>query len=781
MAKEGTLYGAADMLKVFKGEIKKNLALYYLQLYLMDIPLDEMAIQYIRNSEFYSEDMLDDKDNRRNSVDRYRTFKEVNVSPLSEYFEDDITEEQVLELEEQLRYSVKNHRFDSSLIIKKDDWTPDGLKFDYEPEFFGWINKINEGWQYTNNNFYRRFDLYKKQAYNWIAEELVWQQDASDEAKLDFLKIERKRMLTNSLYALNKYGYIRNVLIPKYEAWEAQEVMLYLFDLGLSYILGKARQIGATTTIGAATALKTGLKTDFQTKMVAEKGDKSEELFRDKVKYVIDKFPDYLTPSISNDTGSFIRFLKKLGKGKTSGSNSVFEVEPPTVTCINGGSPQIVLLDEIGEYDIFGDIMSQARPALFGLNPKTGRQEMVRQVIAWGTGGNMDKGGGAMEQEYRSYKEAWLDRDYTAGIIPLFLNVFARKGITKDIYEAEKKLAYSKEVKAGERDSRIVFHQSMPVTEDDMFLISSETIIPVAVIDKKLRDIRVLKERKKKLYIKGHFEPLFDTSVKMHEDSDVPYKIIGAKFIPASSDDVIQGSPNACVTIINKPNFDWINRYYKGLDPIFTATGHSNLGSSVWDDVSKDFAAYIDFKSEDYRYCYLQSLLLNLYYSPFENGSCNGIPELVESNVGGEYISYLKDKGFRRILVKKDRLPAVLKVGGDEYGIKKMSNAPFIINQLEQLLVLHIDTISSDRFFEQLKTYVRKVTKSNKNFTYEPSNTKYHRDDLLDSSIYAWICKQCFPNIVPIEKSSTSSKKTVWKYEYDSNFQLTLKRRQVSV
>lgn len=776
-----------DIVSGFKNEIQQNLALFYLQLYLMDVHVEPEAIQYIKKSKYYVEDFFKEEDKKVNFIDKYRTFKDFSGSAISEYFAADTTDNDILLLEEGIRRKVKNYKFDSSLKIKKSDWTPDGLKKDYETEFYNWINRINEGWQYCGDNQYHRFDLYRRQAYNWCAQELVWDNSSSEEAKMDFLKIERKRMLTNSLYTLNKYGFIRNNLIPKYIAWEAQEVMLYLFDLSLSYILGKARQIGATTTLGASTGIKTGLQTDFQTKMVAEKGDKSEELFRDKIKYVIDKFPSYLTPTIANDTASVLRFLKKLGKGKTTGANSVFEVEAPTITCINGGSPQVVLLDEIGEMDIFGDIMSQARPALFGLNPKTGEQEMIRQVIAWGTGGNMDKGGGAMEREFRSYLSKWQDRDFTGGLIPLFLNCYARKGVTQKMYDSEKALAYSQasEGKMTEqgRDPRIAFHQAMPVTIDDMFLISSDTIIPVSVIDKKLKDIRICKEKRERLYIRGHFVPIYDNSVKMPSDFDTPYKIIGAKFIPASDKDILVNSPSACVTIISKPEYDWEDRYYKGVDPVFTASGHSNFGTAIFDDYKKDIASYIDFKYEDYRYCYLQSLLLNLFYSPFKNGQCTGIPELVESNVGGEYISYVKERGFRKILVKKEKLPEVLQIGGDEYGIKKHANAPFIINQLEQLLVLHTDTLMADRFFEQLKTYVRKVTKSMKNFTYEPSNKKYHRDDLLDGVLYSWICRQSFSKKVPRHIHEERRTKTVWRYEISEKTGYTqqLVKKQVSV
>lgn len=767
-----------DILTDNNQKIKENLSKFFLQLYLMDIDMNPDKVDYLKRNGYLSPGMLGEEDKGLAFSDNYRSFREISSSPLSEYFDEDLTHNQILTLEEGLRMESKNYKFNSTLNICKEDWTPTGLKHDYEVEFWQWINTINSGWQYFKP--YSKFNKYREQAYNWIAEGIIIDKNASRERKIEYLRIERYRMLTNSLYTLNKFGFIKNEDTndprgKKYVAWEAQEVMLYLFDLGLSFIMGKARQIGATTTIGAATAIKTGLRKNFNTKMVAEKGDKSEELFRDKVKYVVDKFPDYLTPSISNDSGDLIRFVNKIGKGKTSGPDSIFSVEPPTRTCINGGSPAIVLLDEIGLYDMFGGIMAEARPTLFAYNEESGRQEMRRQIIAWGTGGNMDKGGGAMEQEFTACEEAWKSRDFSNGLIPLFLNCFARKGVDRKFYEDEKRVAYSKPQKTGDVDNKIVFHQSLPVTKEDMFLISSDTIIPIVTIDRKLADCRVAKSRKERLFIRGHFVPVYDTSIKMTEGSDVPYKVIGAKFVPAGDNDIIENSPSACATILMKPDLDYKNRYYKGTDPIFTSSGHSNFSSSIWDDLEKDFAAYIDMRHEDYRYCYFQSLLMNLYYSRIEGGQAVGIKELVESNVGGEYINYVKDKGYYRILIKQDKLPEVLHNGGAEIGIRKaFSNGNFIINQLETMLVKHIDTIHHDRMFEQLKTYVRKLTKQSKNFVYAPQNPKLHKDDALDGSIYSYIAKECYPNLRPQKVDSADETRMVKRYKLDSNYNITL-------
>jgi len=769
-----------DILEQNKVNIQQNVAKFYLGMYLYDIPISPDKLLWLKAQGYVDDSMLKNKDKGLGFSNNLRKFDTEIASPIEAYFSESLGINDILNIQEGLKGLSKKYVYNGELNISKQDWIPDGLKHDYEVEFWTWINTFNEGWQYYKP--YHKFEKYRQQAYNWIAEDNVWISSAPDERKADYLRLERQRCLDNSLYALNKFGFLKNENVTnekgmKYEAWPAQEVALYLFDLGLSYIMGKARQIGMTSTIGAATAIKTMLRKNFNTKMVAEKGVKSEELFRDKVKYVVDKFPSYLTPSIDSDSKTVLRFVKKIGKGKTTGSNSIFQVEPPTITCINGGSPAIVLLDEIGLYDIFGDIMSEGRPALFGFNPETGRQEMLRQVIAWGTGGNMDKGGAAMEQEYRAAKAKWLDRDFTGGLIPIFLNCFARKGVDFEFYESEKRYYYSKEQKTGEKDHKIYFHQAMPVTEDDMFLTSSDTIIPTATINTLIERIKIKRRSKELQYIKGHFVPVYDMSVKYGDESDVPYKIIGAKFQACGDEDIIKNSPNACVTIIRPPDRTWKNRYWQGTDPIYTASGISNMGAAVFDGLLKEISAYIDMRYEDYRFCYLQAILMKLFYGRTEGGVQVPIKDLVESNVGGEYINYNKDKGFHKSLTKQEKIDVTLHGGGNEIGIRKMPgrSGKALITKLEEMLVVCCDTINCDRFFEQVKTYVRKVTKAG-NETYEPQNKRHHKDDVLDAGLYSYINYKAHERYIPEKIGESKTQRFRKKYSYDANHNLIIKK-----
>ena len=108
------------------------------------------------------------------------------------------------------------------------------------------------------------------------------------------------------------------------------------------------------------------------------------------------------------------------------GVDSKLSVEAPYATAINGGAPNLVLIDEAGNMPVITEMMNEGRPALFWVNPDTGQMEMKRQLIAWGTGGHMDKGGGRFEVEFRAAWEAWKERNFSYGIVPIFFDAYAK-------------------------------------------------------------------------------------------------------------------------------------------------------------------------------------------------------------------------------------------------------------------------------------------------------------------------------------------------------------------
>ena len=55
--------------------------------------------------------------------------------------------------------------------------------------------------------------------------------------------------------------------------------------------------------------------------------------------------------------------------------------------------------------------------------------------------------------------------------------------------------------------------------------------------------------------------------------------------------------------------------------------------------------------------------------------------------------------------------------------------------------------------FDQLSTFVSKLTPSGKE-TWEAQNKLLHFDDALDATTYAYICKLCYPNKVPMKEEA---------------------------
>jgi hypothetical protein len=97
-----------------------------------------------------------------------------------------------------------------------------------------------------------------------------------------------------------------------------------------------------------------------------------------------------MQPRVKSDSGTWFWLSDKARKGEKGYPNSRIDVVAPKQTAINGGSPQLVLIDEIGNIGILGAMLNEGRPTMFWNNPATGKFELKRQVIMWGclTAGN---------------------------------------------------------------------------------------------------------------------------------------------------------------------------------------------------------------------------------------------------------------------------------------------------------------------------------------------------------------------------------------------------------
>ena len=87
-----------------------------------------------------------------------------------------------------------------------------------------------------------------------------------------------------------------------------------------------------------------------------------------------------------------------------------------------------------------------------------------------------------------------------------------------------------------------------------------------------------------------------------------------------------------------------------------------------------------------------------------------------------------------------------------------------------------------ETLFIQLKTFVAKITDAG-NETWGPSDKKIYKDDTIFSSVYAYICAQCFPNEIPkqMELNETVKTKLTSTLQYDKNYTLQRVYKRVPV
>jgi hypothetical protein len=667
-------------------------------------------------------------------------------------------------------HSIRN--YSGGLEITKSMWLPYRYStLEPDADFVKLIDSIIDyGFSHRISN--NKYDLYKQQARDWLAENDSITNYTNLESKIAFVRKESRRCSENTLYALNRHLWMKEDTLAggkrKFDAYDCQAFIFWLIDSGFSALVGKLRQIGFSTSIGGLGEMKARVNKNYFIKFIAENDRKTEEIFNDKIKYALVEAQDWFRPTVYNEAANLLTYIYKKKKGTALGLNSKIMVEPPTPTCINGGSPTLTLIDEIGQINILSEILLEGRPTLFYMDPATHKMRIRRQVVGWGTAGNVDKGGGDFEKEFRACIDMWKARNFDYGIVPIFIDCFSKPGIDKAFYDREQSVYYAKAIRnpAKAEYFKTMFHQTYPTCVDDMFLSSSKTLLPLPEINKHLDRIRTTATKP----THGYFQPLFDETKPMAENSDVPYRIKGAVFVPTED-----FSAAATAILFKRPDSLSKNRYYQGLDPISSETGYSNLSSHIWDELEKDVACKISFRDANYKYCYQQTLCMNIYYG--------NPPQLVENNIGAAYIDYCDIHDYNHTLVRKSELPKYLQSGDSSIGLRKSpKNAKQIVNKLVELLESFADTINDDEFFIQLKTFLEKVSK-NGYTSYATSNPVYYRDDDIDSLTYAYICAQIYSKYAPpqqqLQQQLLEPKKKSFDYAYDNNWNIVIGNNKV--
>ena len=636
--------------------------------------------------------------------------------------------------------------------IFKEDWMPKDRIY-HEKDFVNWVNSMNRrGFQ--NMIRYKKFAMYCQQANDWLNDTTSISDFDSLDEKREYAINEFERCKENTLYFMDKYIQLKEGDMTggsrKYISKPVHKVIAYLFDCGYSFMMGKPRQIAATSTIGAIATAKLIMNRNYFIKFITMDKESGLEIFEDKVKFAFSELPDWMQPAVSNDRDNLFRLSRKISgaKGKKGGVNSKFQVVAPSASAINGGSPQLVMVDEAGYISILSRMIKEARPTMFVMNDKTGKLEMKRQIVIWGTGGEMDKGGKAYETEFYNTLKQWESGIFVSGIVPIFFDWTTRPGITKDFYDQEK-LVYT--VDGPDKEEKMIqFRQTYPSIIEDMFLTSQKLLVSIDWINRNKE--RIQKAEYKYRPVKGYFEPIYDENFPADENSDVPYKIIGATFVPL--DDFTDDMSRASVELILHPKKGWKNRYYQGTDPVSTDNGYSNMSSVIYDARHNTIAAIVNYRDSDHRYTFLQCMLLGIYYDVEDKG---GVPELIESNIGTAYIDYKQAKGYGRNLVQRLELPDHLQGGNAVIGIDNRGNRNrFIINKLYEVLESYGDRFYFTTPFDQLRTFVCKITPSG-NETWGVSDTRKFHDDVLFGLVFSYICALSYSHREPFDAKKEGS------------------------
>jgi len=408
---------------------------------------------------------------------------------------------------------------------------------------------------------------------------------------------------------------------------------------------------------------------------------------------------------------------------------------------------------------------------VYNLTAETTNTYIANGIITHNTG-TTGKGGGAYEKEWKRLKGLWDDREFESGVIPIFFDWTTR--CDDNEYVKEKKYYYGSRAKSQNLDieiSKVQFHQHYPSSPSDMFMVTEKTLMSREFIDSnidRIKDIFKKYDREGSGIAPvqyGYFDPIFDTTKPTDENQDVPYAIIGANWVPCDELD-----ERWTTILFQHPNKDWKHRYYQGTDPISADTGASKMSSAIWDKYYNTVSCVVNHReSNNPSYSFLQCLLMNLYYG--------GVTELVERNIGLAYKQYIENKGYyKQFMVDAELPPSLQSSGSANVGVdNKGARARTIINYMGEVFNTFGSKIFIRVAFEQLKTFVCKVSKDGRTETWGTSDTRYYDDDVLFAITFSYLCSISSNRMPENIKENANKKRVVTRGYYDANYNYKLK------
>lgn len=631
--------------------------------------------------------------------------------------------------------------------IKTLDWKV-GKEFlmDHDDAFYDWINSINDGFE--NRIPYWRFELYKSQAQQWLDENSSVLDYSQEGDQIAFVQKEIDRCRENSIYFLEKYFvYKESQVEGGWERWkseEAQRVIAFLLDSGYDIFLAKARQIWSTTTIFGIILKRIMMYKSYFVKITTADDKKAKESFNSKLKEPYYALDSNIKPSKpSNDREDMLSFYKD--KGKQESGMSKATIETASVSAVNSGEPNLFCADEVGIIDCLTGMVSERQPTSMQYNRVTGKMEQKNQACLWGTSflekdGKMIDQSPDFEYEFTNALDRWQKKKFKRLIIPIFLNCFARPGMTEELYDELEQEALDKTGPNAEQE-RIRFRKSYPRKIEDMFLTNPDTVIPIEKINSHIKRVNAADINHKMQW--GFYTPMLDDKGK----------ITGSEWNPVSS----STDYRAQCFVFRHPVAGWVDRYWPGSDPVANSSGHSNFANAIYDGLDNTISAGMAWRPADHRDAYMQALLQSLHYCPHGDW-------LIESNAGQNYIDYVDERGFLRNVLPNVALPRIFQVaGGNQWGINnRPGTRPWIVSELVKMLELYGDNIWTHRLFLELKTFIRK-SKLGESEKFQVNDARFNFDDFIMASTFAFINKCAHDHKTPRNMLERKMKKPQYK------------------
>lgn len=535
----------------------------------------------------------------------------------------------------------------------------------------------------ANEEFY----LYLEQARRWLDEGLTVA-SFSGHDQWDYVQKEFDRMNQNSLYAMDKYGWIKDDKAPngrrKYYASTPQALIIFCMDRGHSLEIGKGRQAAITSTVMLYECFKMLTTTSYKGVLVTDDIEfTGKNIFNDKLKacyQYLARFESWIKPpKVPNYSEKKVVFDWSEGSGKDTQKaiSAEYSLAASNDTqTINGTTPSKVVFDETQNIETYLKIKLEARPTMLS-SGEDGTIRIARQLVAYGTGSSHQRGKGAFENEYKSTIRKWSAGEDTSSFVPLFLDWTCRPNMTRARYLEEQKYYLNSSDNAmnglAKEERESMFHAAMPSSPEDMFMTAHKTIVSPTII----------RNQKARIYkavaggldpIVGRFVPVYDYNSLNPESFYVPFKIVGAKWEEAAADDL-----TAPVKMFLPPEKNWVHRYYQGTDPIQSSKGTSRFASVIWDQVgvieTKDGqriynpmpVCVLNDRQDRVEESYLQSKLMGMYYANYKQTACM---EVTERNQGQDYENFIRIQlGLEKSLWLMRALPKEYQGGSHTYGI----------------------------------------------------------------------------------------------------------------